>query len=143
LNGSIRSGFSRPPECCGFDWNFSWFGPAIGLLVFATWIAMDKLRAGAAHDALPPALANTSATIRATWIVCRTLSAIVAVPIAEELAFRGLLIRRLVSPDFETLSLRAWALVRRGQIGEAVIAHATTDALLASYVLIFQKWHLR
>ena len=36
----------------------------------------------------------------------------------------------------------AWALIRRSRIGEAVIAHATTNALLAAYVLLFQKWHL-
>jgi exosortase E/protease (VPEID-CTERM system) len=38
--------------------------------------------------------------------------------------------------------LYAWALIRRGRIGEAVMAHATTNALLAGYVLVFQKWHL-
>ena len=96
------------------------------------------------------------------------------VPIAEELAFRGFLLRRLISPDFEALPPRtftwlglaissvafgllhgslwfsgilagllyAWALLRRGRLGEAVVAHATTNALLVRYVLIFQKWHL-
>ena len=38
--------------------------------------------------------------------------------------------------------LYAWALIRRGSIGEAVIAHATTNALLASYVLMFRRRHL-
>jgi CAAX prenyl protease-like protein len=38
--------------------------------------------------------------------------------------------------------LYGWALLRRGRIGEAVIAHATTNALLAAYVLIFHHWHL-
>ncbi len=33
----------------------------------------------------------------------------------------------------------AWAMLRRGKIGDAVIAHATTNALLAAYVLLFQK----
>jgi membrane protease YdiL (CAAX protease family) len=36
----------------------------------------------------------------------------------------------------------AWAMLRRGRIADAVIAHATTNALLAVYVLVFQKWHL-
>ena len=158
----------------GLDWKFSWFGPALGVLVFATWIAMDALLKATTSDAMPHALADVSTPIRATWIVFRTLSAIVTVPIAEELAFRGFLLRRLVSPDFEALPLRtftwlglgnssvafgllhgnlwfagilaglfyAWALIRRGRIGEAVIAHATTNALLVGYVLIFHKWHL-
>lgn len=135
---------------------------------------MDTFRNAATNDAMPHALAVSSTPIRATWIVFRTLSAIVTVPIAEELAFRGFLLRRFISPDFEALPLRtftwlglgissiafgllhgnlwtagvlagllyAWALVRRGRIGEAVVAHATTNPLLAGYVLIFQRWHL-
>ncbi len=156
------------------DWKFGWFGPAIGVLVFAMWIAMDTLLNATTNDAMPHALADSSMPIRATWIVFRILSAIVTVPIAEELAFRGFLLRRLVSPDFEALPLRtftwlglgissiafgllhgnlwfagvlagllfAWALIRRGRMGEAVVAHATANALLAGYVLIFHKWHL-
>ncbi len=156
------------------DWSFSWFGPAMGVAAFAVWIAVDKLLAPAAHDAMPLALANSTTSLRATWIVSRCLSAIVTVPIAEELAFRGFLIRRLISPHFEALPLHrftwvgvavssmafgllhgnlwlagivtgllySWAMIRRARIGEAVLAHATTNALLAFYVLTFQKWHL-
>ncbi len=32
--------------------------------------------------------------------------------------------------------------VRRGQLGEAVVAHATTNALLAVAVLGFDQWEL-
>lgn len=156
------------------DWSFSWFGPAMGVAALVVWIAMDKFLAGTAHDAMPLVLANSSTPIRATWIGSRCLSAIVTVPITEELAFRGFLIRRLISPDFEALPLHrftwigiavssiafgflhgslwfagivagllyAWAMIRRGRIGEAVIAHATTNALLAAYVLTFQRWQL-
>ena len=98
----------------------------------------------------------------------------VTVPIAEELAFRGFLIRRLISPDFESIAFRtftsislvasslafgllhgrlwlagalagliyAFALLRRGRMGDAVVAHATTNALLAAWVLCFNQWHL-
>jgi exosortase E/protease (VPEID-CTERM system) len=156
------------------DWKFSWFGPAIGVLVFAMWIAIDSSLKTAPMDAMPHALAEASAPIRITWIVFRALAAIVTVPIAEELAFRGFLLRRLISPDFEAVPPRtftwlalgisslafgllhghlwlagalagllyAWAMLRRGRIGEAVVAHATTNALLAAYVLLFHQWHL-
>ncbi len=156
------------------DWKFSWFGPAIGVLVFAMWMAVDMLLHAPPHDAMPGALAASSSPTRTIWIIFRALSAVVTVPIAEELAFRGFLLRRLISREFETLPMRTftwlglcissiafgllhgdlwfagilagllytWALVRRGRIGEAVMAHATTNALLAAYVLIFQKWHL-
>lgn len=156
------------------NWRFSWFGPVIGVLVFAIWIGVDTFLRASSSDAMPRALASSSVAIRTAWIFFRALAAIVTVPIAEELAFRGFLIRRVVSPDFETLPLRkfswigvvlssiafgflhgnlwfagvlagglyAWALLRRGQIGDAVIAHATTNALLVAYVLLFAKWHL-
>ena len=95
-----------------------------------------------------------------------------SVPIAEELAFRGFLMRRPMSPAFDELSLRRVTLfvlvvtsvafgllhgsrwiagtaagglyglvaIRRGRMGEAVIAHAATNALLAAYVVIFGHW---
>jgi membrane protease YdiL (CAAX protease family) len=34
------------------------------------------------------------------------------------------------------------AVIRRGRIGDAVVAHATANALLAAYVLAYHKWHL-
>ena len=36
----------------------------------------------------------------------------------------------------------ALVLVRRGRMGEAVIAHATTNALLAAWVLSTGQWQL-
>jgi CAAX prenyl protease-like protein len=96
------------------------------------------------------------------------------VPLAEELAFRGYLLRRLVSPRFETVrfpaarwpalavSALAFGLmhgvlwlpgiaaglaygalaIRTDKLGESVAAHATTNALLAAYVLMFDRWQL-
>jgi CAAX prenyl protease-like protein len=95
------------------------------------------------------------------------------VPLAEELAFRGYLIRKLTAKDFENVPLGqfswfsfmatsvlfglmherwvagilagmgyALALYRRGQLGDAVIAHMTTNALIAVFVLTQAKWSL-
>ncbi len=156
------------------DWSFGWFGPAVGVLAFVIWLGMDALLNTRTHDAMPEALAATTTAIRTSWIVFRILAAVITVPIAEELAFRGFLIRRFLSADIEALPpqsftwlgvgitsiafgilhgnlwfagiiaglLYAWALLRRGKLGEAIVAHATTNALLAAYVLLFQKWHL-
>ncbi len=158
----------------GLDWKFGWFAPGVGALVFVLWIAFDRFANVHADDAIPSALAASSAPARMAWIVCRTLAAVLTVPIAEELAFRGYLIRRLMSPEFESISARSFtwfallassaafgllhgdrwfaatvagvlyglALVRRGRIGDAVAAHALTNALLAVYVLAFHQWHL-
>jgi CAAX prenyl protease-like protein len=38
------------------------------------------------------------------WIILRIAGAVVLVPIAEELAFRGYLLRKLVSADFEKVA---------------------------------------
>ncbi len=156
------------------DWSFGWFGPAMGIFAFVIWLGMDALLNTRTHDAMPEALAATTPAIRTIWIVFRILAAVITVPIAEELAFRGFLIRRFLSGDIEALPpqsftwlglgitsiafgilhgnlwfagilaglLYAWALLRRGKLGEAIIAHATTNALLAAYVLLFHKWHL-
>ncbi len=156
------------------DWTFGWFGPAMGVVAFAIWIGMDAFLNIKTHDAMPEGLAAATPALRDAWIAFRVLAAVVTVPIAEELAFRGYLIRRFISPDVDSLPLKsftwiglaitsiafgllhgnlwfagilagllyAWALLRRGRIGEAIVAHATTNALLAAYVLLFHKWHL-
>lgn len=49
---------------------------------------------------------------------------------------RGFLIRRLAGLIY------AFAFLRRGRIGDAVIAHATTNAFLAGWVLAGGRWYL-
>jgi exosortase E/protease (VPEID-CTERM system) len=153
------------------DWNFGWMGVAAGIAVFGLWIALDHF-ATARASAMPAALVSASPVLRFAWIAFRILAASVTVPIAEELAFRGFLMRRLTSPAFDELSLRRVTLfalavasvafgllhgsrwvagtaagglyglvaIRKGRLGEAVIAHAVTNALLAAYVVIFGRW---
>ena len=38
--------------------------------------------------------------------------------------------------------LYGMAVIRSGRIGEAIVAHATTNALWVAYILAFDKWHL-
>jgi exosortase E/protease (VPEID-CTERM system) len=164
----FRSTYSK------LDWRVGWLGPGIGAAVFLLWIGLDRLMGARVATAMPLALGASSAAARITWISFRVLAATITVPIAEELAFRGFLLRRLVSPDFESLPftrftwlsvlvssalfgalhgslwfagilaglLYSFAAIRRGRIGEAVAAHATTNALLAGYVLLYGAWHL-
>ena len=123
---------------------------------------------------MPTALAVSPAIARVTWLVFRTLAAVITVPIAEELAFRGFLLRRLISPDFESVSLKRWTLLAvfgsslafgvlhgdrwiagtvagmlyaaaqrwRGRIGDAVVAHGVTNALISISVLWGSHWSL-
>ncbi len=154
------------------NWQWSWRAPAVGAVVFVLWL-------GAAHwlvpaEGMPAALAALRAPLRQLWLASRIAAAILTVPVAEELAYRGFLMRRFVRAEFETLPYAAvptlalvasavvfgvahgplWlpgivaglaygGLVRaRGSIGEAVVAHLTTNALLAAWVLVRGQWQL-
>jgi exosortase E/protease (VPEID-CTERM system) len=141
-----------------------------GVAVFVVWIAMEP--ANHAPSVLPGALATLSTAMRFAWIGCRLAGAVLIVPIAEELAFRGFLLRRLISTDFESVvsPRHAWmgllvssflfgvlhgdrwiaasiagavygaVMLRRGRIADAVVAHATTNALLSWAVLGGGEW---
>ncbi len=93
------------------NWRFGWAAPAIGGLVFLLWIAMDRLAGIPAQSGLAASLAAYPPSMRIAWIVFRALAAVVTVPIAEELAFRGFLLRRLISADFDSVGLQRWTLL--------------------------------
>ena len=86
------------------DFHFGWLAAAAGALVFAIWIGLDRTSSTA-----PAALLHASSAARISWIALRITGAVLTVPIAEELAFRGFLLRRLVSADFESVSWRAFS----------------------------------
>jgi exosortase E/protease (VPEID-CTERM system) len=153
-------------------WSFSWRAVAVGGLIFAMWLAFDRIFN--TPNPMPDSLSQLPGPARWFWIVCRTMAAIVTVPICEELAYRGYLMRRFVSPDFDTVAFRdvpwfalaaasiifgishgglfvpaifagaAYGLlaIRTNKLGEAIAAHATTNALLAVAVLVFDQWQL-
>lgn len=93
------------------DWRFGWLGPVAGAAVILAWIAPSLMtRFGLAPfgwghppaaSSLGPALAALSPPLRWSWIALRVTAAVVTVPIAEELAFRGYLARRLMSREFD------------------------------------------
>ena len=94
----------------GANLGFSWRGPAVGAAVFCLWLGAAAVLAqppGASAGAAPEALAMLPEPLRILWIVCRVLAAVGTVPLAEELAYRGYLMRRLVSRRFETVPFSA------------------------------------
>lgn len=156
------------------DWRAGWLSLAAGAAVFALWVGLERYTGSGASVGVPAALAQASVPARTAWIALRVFGAVVTVPIAEELAFRGFLLRRLACADFESVAWRtfqwlpfvissiafgilhgerwlagtlagmiyALVMMRRGRIGEAVIAHAVTNALLAVFVLATGQWQL-
>ena len=151
-------------------WN--WQAPSIGIVVFIFWMLLEPNDQGNGASLLQ-SLEKLSNGWAVVWLVSRVLGSVIVVPFAEELAFRGYLIRKLSAKDFENVpnghftwlsfilsSLLfgllhdrwlagtlagmgyAVALYRRGQLGDAVIAHMTTNALIAIAVLTQGKWAL-
>lgn len=154
----------------GLGWGWSWRGVTVGAAVFAVWL-------GIGHWLLPDAgmpadLAALPLAGRWGWVASRVLAAVVTVPIAEELAYRGFVMRRCAAAQFDAIpySRVGWpgilissllfgaahggmwfaasiaglgyGLVAKNtnRIGEAVVAHATSNALLAVAVLGFGQW---
>lgn len=153
-------------------WAWSWHALGCGMAVFGIWMALE---ATAQHSstALADGLAQWPQGWAAAWLGMRVLGSVLVVPLAEELAFRGYLIHKLVAHDFETVRpgqftwfacvlssvlfgalhgrwlagtiagvCYALALRQRGQLTDAIVAHSTTNALIAAYVLSQQAWGL-
>jgi exosortase E/protease (VPEID-CTERM system) len=154
------------------DWRISWFAPLIGLAVFLVWIGLDAFAGGGSDHSIPAALFAMPPWARTVWLAGRIGAAVITVPIAEELAFRGFLLRRPIQTQFDAVDphtvtwlsilissllfgvlhgsrwgagavaglLYAAAYTRRGRIGDAVLAHAITNALLAGWVVFSGAW---
>jgi exosortase E/protease (VPEID-CTERM system) len=84
------------------DWRFGRTGVLAGAGVFALWIGLDFL-SPAPERGMPRELAEAPAAARYGWILARLAGAVVSVPVAEELAFRGYLLRRFVSARFDNV----------------------------------------
>jgi CAAX prenyl protease-like protein len=156
------------------DWRFGWAAALIGGIAFLMWLSLDWFTAAGSAGTTGTRLAALPTPARVTWIFFRALAASTTVPIAEELAFRGFLLRRLVSADFEKVGassitlfsfvvssiafgllhgnrwvagtcaglLYAWAFRGRSRIGDAIAAHAITNALLAAWVILSGSWQM-
>lgn len=86
-------------------WRFTWRGPAAGLAVLALWLVGAHLLL--APQSAPDGLLALPRNTQLLWLTGRTLTAVLLVPVAEELAFRGFLMRRLVRVDFSSVEYRA------------------------------------
>lgn len=80
------------------DWRTGWEPLLIGLVVGAAWIATDPGRSS--PSALGEWIGTLTPVMAAFWISLRLVGTIVLVPIAEELAFRGYIHRKLIADDF-------------------------------------------
>jgi len=161
-------------EYAGFRRTCSWGAVAAGALGFMVWTVGASAPVDYGFDSpLRQGLADLPRGLGVAWLVWRVLGAVVTIPVAEELAFRGYLTRRLIAADFESVPLGqftllpclassllfgamherffaatvcgliyAVALSRRGELSDAIGAHAVTNALIAAYALATGDWWL-
>ena len=153
-------------------WSWSWQGAGIGVAVFLLWMALEP-SVDSNETELARGLAERSAWSAGVWLAFRVFGSVIIVPLVEELAFRGYILRKLIARDFENVPFDrftwlsfimssvlfgllhgrwvagilagmayALALYRRGQLGDAVLAHMTTNALIAVCVLFWGRWAL-
>ena len=87
------------------SWRCTWRGVAVGALVFVVWAGASYVLAPRAP--IPDALAALPTALKVVWILARVIGSVLLVPIAEELAYRGFLMRRLTNEDFESVSYRS------------------------------------
>jgi exosortase E/protease (VPEID-CTERM system) len=144
-----------------------------GLAAFALWIGFERVLTGTA-GAGQSAPAQIDSALGWCWVAVRIFGAVVTVPMVEELAFRGYLLRRFQSANVDEVPFRgwtvfaavsssvlfgclhgsrwaagiaagllySWASTRRGNLADAVVAHAITNALIAAFVLFAGAWRL-
>ncbi|MEJ0005676.1 MAG: exosortase E/protease, VPEID-CTERM system [Steroidobacteraceae bacterium] len=93
------------PKLRALDFRFTWRGIATGIGVFILWLAAAQWLTQ--PSPMPAALAALPATGRILWIAARAIAAVITVPLAEELAYRGFLMRRLKRADFDSLPFGA------------------------------------
>jgi exosortase E/protease (VPEID-CTERM system) len=154
-------------------WSVSWRAIVIGIVTFGLWVVLAPTEARR-PDGWPAALREVPLYSTAGWLLFRLIGSVIIAPLAEELAFRAYLTRRLIAPDVERVPLGAFtwpsfalssllfgllhgsfwlggvfagmafavALYQRRALGDAVVAHATTNGLLAIYALATGRWNL-
>jgi CAAX prenyl protease-like protein len=137
------------------------------------WILLVGADDPARETALRGGLADLSPFSRVLWLAFRVVGAVVVVPVAEELAFRGYLLRRLIAAHFVEVPYQGfrWFAVlgsslafgvlhsqflagvvvgviyavlvcRTGRLFDAVLAHATSNALLVCFGVATDRWAL-
>jgi len=82
-------------------WRGSTWAALPGILIFLGWMALEP---APAQSAIASGLAQLPGWAAVGWLVFRAVGSSLTVPLAEELAFRGYVIRKLTSSDFETVA---------------------------------------
>ncbi|MDD9945280.1 MAG: exosortase E/protease, VPEID-CTERM system [Myxococcales bacterium] len=117
------------------SWPPSWHAPAVGLLLYPVWLWASPDPGASAADAaaaLRQGLSEMNTGERVGWLAFRVTGSCITVPIAEELAFRGYLLRRLIAPNFEEVDFKRWTPV--AVLGSSLAFGALHQAYVAGMI---------
>jgi uncharacterized protein len=91
-------------------WSFSWEALGMGTVVFVFWVALDslypKLYQGGGPAWNPFEQFGASSALAWTFVAIRIFGSTLIVPPIEELFYRSFLYRYIISPKFESISLK-------------------------------------
>jgi CAAX prenyl protease-like protein len=112
---------------------WSWEAAAIGVLVYLTWISVAALTSSDASDNPPNQLAELTLPFASLWVTARVFGSCITIPIVEELAFRGFLLRRFIDRDFTNVSYEklSWPAVLITSIAFAAVHQQWIAGFLA------------
>ena len=88
---------------------FSWHAVGVGLAVYVLWIGLSAWTDDLQVTGPPEELGLMAPPLAIAWTLSRVLGSVVTVPIVEELAFRGFLLRRLIGSDFTKVPYKRWS----------------------------------
>jgi exosortase E/protease (VPEID-CTERM system) len=89
----------------GMRFEVSWFAIAAGTATFLVWVALAPTPGRGSAAVFANGLKTLSPVPAAIWLLCRVSGASVVIPLAEEIAFRGYLTRRMISANFASIPI--------------------------------------
>lgn len=146
------------------EWRADPLAIGAGALIGVAWLATAE---GGSDGSLAQALAALPGWLLAVWVVCRVLGTTLIVPVVEELFFRGYVMGRIDSGGtaarvlavavsaglFAALHGRwiaaglagvvfALLVLRSKRLGDAILAHAVANGIIALWALARGDWSL-
>jgi CAAX prenyl protease-like protein len=122
--------------------SFSWEACAIGVAAFVLWIALEPTHDVAALGDWRRGLAELPLPVAVAWLGFRALGSVVVVPVVEELAFRGYLLRRLFAEDFTSVAFSrfGWVSFLVSSLAYGLLHERWLAAIVAGMMFAFAQY---
>lgn len=161
---------SRSRSTRDVGWSLDWQSFALGGIVYAIWIGLEPFSEASTTPFPLGELKAQGLLVLCVWFAFRFIGTVVTVPIAEEMAFRGYLLRWLTpnyhsdrwSPFAVCVSslafgamhpgrilagtvagfLFAMAFYRRKSVVDSIFAHATANLMIVIHATLTSRWNL-